>query len=348
MPDGIPSLRRIPRALFAWGLLLVLLSTTLVFPSAARAPDIRHIQGGDMIFIYEQSLDITGLRAGAPVTSLRKYRDDDPAKALLREVAVQDDTSFTPIPEAFAEQYGVYYAFNPGPGAMNSVLVSVPSVSIDAVLANPNHVYSIQGLTIPEDTPIAFKVASVDIASYYHVGALYPATVDLVLTVPGGAQRTSVQGKDFSAMSVSSPVFYTDDPGRPGAITLEGLGAGTYSLQAKWRDPASFDMQAPDSNTLTFSVGRTTTISQTTPAPVTTVITAVTTISTPAPTTSRPTPPPTTATTATTPAVQPVTPTATGGTGTPAPSPTSTPMGAWLAFLAPAFALLPGIRGRGR
>jgi hypothetical protein len=343
MPEIASSWNRISGTILTGGILLLLFSVTLVFPSAARAPDIRHIQGGDMIFIYEQNLDLTGLRAGVPVTSLRKYRDDDTTKALLREVPVQDDTSFSPIPEAFGDQYGVYYAF-PAIGAMNSVQVSLPSVSIDAVLASPNHVYSIQGLTIPEDTPIAFKVASVDVASYYHAGALYPATVDLVLTVPGGAQRTSVEGRDFSAMNVSGPVFYTDDPGRPGAITLEGLGAGTYSIQAKWRDPASFDNQAPDSNILTFAVGGTT-VSRTTPAPVATVTMTRTTIPTPVPTTTLPTPPPTPATTAATPTVQPAPPTP---TGTQAPSPTPTPTGAWLAFLAPAFALLPLHRGKGR
>ena len=72
---------------------------------------------------------------------------------------------------------------------MNSVLVLVPSVSIDAVLASPNHSDSIQGLTLHDtSTPIAIKIVAIDVGSYYHAGTLYPATVDLVLTTPGGAQ----------------------------------------------------------------------------------------------------------------------------------------------------------------
>jgi hypothetical protein len=333
------------RGLLAGGILLLLVSALAVCPSAART-DIRHIGVGDMIFIYEQNIDITGLRTGAnPVTALRKYVDDNPARALLREVAVQNDTSFSPIPESFGGQYGVYYAFNPASGAMNSVLVGIPQVSIDAVLASPNHADSIQGLTVSEDTRIAFKVASVDVGTYYHAGALYPATVDLVLTVPGGAERSSVQGRDFSAMNVNGPVFYTDDPGRPGAITFEGLGAGTYSIQARWRDPASFNSQAPDSNSLSFTIGGTT-VPRTTTAPVTTPMTTRTTIPTPIPSTTPPAAPTTPVATTTTPTPQPATTTT---TGTPVPSPTATPTGAGLAFLAPAMAILARIMGkRGR
>jgi hypothetical protein len=330
-------------------MLLVLISALAVCPSVARS-DIRHIGVGDMLFIYEQNVDITGLRTGGnPVTALRKYVDDNPARALIREVAVADDTSFTPIPETFAGQYGVYFAFNQTSGVMNSVLVGVPQISIDAVLASPNHADSIQGFTITEDTLIAFKVASVDVGTYYHAGPLYPATVDLVLTVPGGAERTSVQGRDFSAMNINSPISYTDDPGRPGAIILQGLGAGTYSLQARWRNPASFDSQAPDSNVLTFSVGKTT--PQATTPSLTTPATTRTTTSPPVPSTTPPTTRATTPATATSPATptspapQTVIP---AGTGTTAASPTATPTGAWLAFLAPAIAILPRMRRKGR
>ncbi|HMA04576.1 MAG TPA: DUF3821 domain-containing protein [Methanomicrobiales archaeon] len=333
---GSPSSReQISRAVVTGGVLVVLLWAILAVPSAART-SIQTIQNGDMIFIYEQNLDITALRTGAnPVASLRKYQDDDPTKALLREVAVSDDTSFSLIPEEFGDLRGVYIAFNPAVGAMGRVVVQLPSVSIDAVLASPNHVDSIAGLTIPEDTPIAFKITSVDVGSTYHAGSLFPATVDLVLTAPGGAQLTTILGRDFSAMHVSRQVFYTDDPGRPGAISLGSLGAGSYSVQAKWRDPASFENQAPDSNIITFTIGKKIAV-QTTPTPVTTPVTTQTTA-----TTVRQTIPPTTTRPVTT--VGTPTPEATTlppATGTTSPPPTPAPTGAWLAFLAPAMAAL--------
>ena len=327
---------KVPRALFAGGVFLILISALLVVPSAART-DIRHIQPGDMIFIYEQNLDITGLRTGGYiVTALRKYQDDNPTKALLREIPVQDDTSFSLIPEAFGDMLGIYYGFNSTAGTMGSVAVNVPSVSIDAVLASPYHSDSIQGLTIPEDTRVALKITSIDVGSSYHAGSLYPATVDLVLTTPGGAQLTTIQGMDFSKMNLSSQVFYTDDPGRPGAITFQGMGTGTFSVQARWRDPASFYMQAPDSNILNFTVGGTT-VSQMTPTPAILPVATLTTIPTPFPETTPVTTPLPPAATTSASTGQPVPPSA---TGTPSPSPTPIPMGVWPAILAPALALL--------
>ncbi|HXW98428.1 MAG TPA: hypothetical protein VEI51_01735, partial [Methanomicrobiales archaeon] len=155
---------------------------------------------------------------------------------------------------------------------MSSVYVSMPSVSVDAVLANPNHIYSLAGLTIPQGTRIAFKISSPDVGTSYHAGSLYPATVDLVLTTPGGGEVTSIQGMDFTGLNLMGASFYTDDPGRPGAITLDGFEPGTYTVQAKWRNPASFVDRAPDSNIYSFTVGKATGF-QTTPTAVPTPVT---------------------------------------------------------------------------
>ncbi|HTY52610.1 MAG TPA: DUF3821 domain-containing protein [Methanomicrobiales archaeon] len=328
------SRSRITPGILAGGILLLLLSALAVCPSGART-DIRHIGVGDTIFVYEQNIDITGLRTGAnPVTALRKYQDDNPTMVLLREVAVTDDTSYTPIPESFGGTYGVYYAWNSANGVMNSALVAVPTVSIDAVLASPNHSDSIEGLSISERTPIAFKIVSVDVGAYYHAGALYPATVDVVLTTPGGAQLTNIQGLDFSRMNVSAQVFYTDDPGRPGAITLQNLGSGSFTVQAKWHDPANFDMMASDSNILGFNIGGAV-VPTTVPVPPVTV--PVTTV--PIVTTIPATPPPTTRlppVTTTAPATLPPTTAVT----TPQQSPAPAPLGAWPGVLSIAVAAL--------
>ncbi len=343
MSDRSLSHPRISCALVSLGILLILLSTPVVFPSAART-DIRHIGVGDTIFVYEQNLDITGLWTGAnPVTALRKYKDDNPTLALIREVPVQDDTSFSSIPEAFGGLYGIYYAFNPTDGAMRSVLITEPSVSIDAVLASPNHSDSIRGLTVSPSTRIAFKVISVEVGSSYHAGALYPATIDIVLTTPGGAQLTSIQGNDFSRMNVSAQVFYSDDPGRPGAITFENLEAGTYTVQAKWKDPVSFDEQAPDSNIYSFTIGGTTVSTTTTSPPTTTAGMTTQTTTPPVPGTTPATSPIVTTTPSTPTSTPPVT---TSMAGTPQPPPTPIPTGTWLAVLSAAFAAPLQLRGK--
>ena len=343
MSDRSSSRQGIRCAPVSLGILLILLSTLLIFPSAART-DIRHITVGDTIFVYEQNIDIKGLRTGAnPVTSLRKYKDDNPTLTLLREVPVQDDISFNPIPEAFGDLLGIYYAFNPTDGAMSSVLIAEPSVSIDAVLASPNHSDSIRGLTVSEKTRIAFKIVAVEVGSAYHAGALFPATVDVVLMSPGGAQLTSIQGKDFSRINVSTQVFYTDDPGMPGTITFENLDTGTYTVQAKWHDPVSFDQQAPDSNSYSFTIGGTTVSTTNPPTPPPVMTTLPTT--TPIPATTPATTPPVTPTATVPPTTQPAT---TPPSGTTAPSTAPMPTGAWLAVFSIAFAVLPGFRGRKR
>jgi hypothetical protein len=345
MSDRSSSRQGIHCGLVSLGIVLIVLSTFVIYSSSART-DIRHIGVGDTIFVYEQNLDITGLRTGAnPITALRKYQDDNPTLALLREVPVQDDTSFNPIPEAFGDLLGVYYAFNPTDGAMNSVLIAEPSVSIDAVLASPNHSDSIRGLTVSEKTRIAFKIVSVEVGSAYHAGALFPATVDIVLTSPGGAQVTSIQGIDFSRMNVSAQQFYTDDPGRPGAITFEGLGAGSYTVQVKWHDPVSFDMQAPDSNIYSFSIGGTTISTTTTSPPAPTAVMTTQPATTLIPATMPATTPPVTPTATVPPTTQPAT---TLPSGTTQPSTTPMPTGAWLAVLSIALAMIPLFRRRAR
>jgi hypothetical protein len=337
------SRQKIPPVMITGGIFLILLSTLVVFPSTART-DIQHIGVGDTIFVYEQNLDITGLRTFAnPVTALRKYQDDNPTKALLREIPVPDETSFSSIPEAFGGLLGVYYAFNPADGAMRSVVVTEPSVSIDAVLASPNHSDSIKGLSVPPSTRIAFKIVAVEVGSAYHAGPLFPATVDVVLTTPGGAQLTSIQGKDFSRMNVSAQVFYTDDPGRAGAITFENLEAGTYTVQAKWKDPVSFDEQAQDSNIYSFTIGGTTVSTTTTSPPTTTAGMTTRTTTPPVPEATPATQPLPPVTPSTPPATQPVT---TPPAGTPQPSPTPMPTGAWLAVLSAAFAAPLQLRGK--
>jgi len=327
------------------GVLLILLAVLLMSPSTARSPDIQHIQNGDTIFIYEQNLDLTDLRIGVhPVTSLRKYTDDNPSKALIWEVPVQDDKSFSLSPALFGGLTGVFYAYNPTDHAMGSVIVALPSVSIDVVLASPNHADVVSGFSISPKTEITFRITSTDVGSSYHAGSLYPATVDLVLTNPGGGQLTLFQGRDFSRINLSSAVIYTDDAGEPGAITFEGLEAGSYSVQAKWRDPASFDQQAPDSNIYYFTVGNRISAPPAT-QPTTPVMTTPAVVTTPAPITQTTSPAtvPSSVTTSPPPTMPPSTPTPAGST---APSPTPTPSGVLTAVLSPALAVLLLLRGR--
>ncbi|MDD1654980.1 MAG: DUF3821 domain-containing protein [Methanomicrobiales archaeon] len=291
----------------------------LAVPSTARTGSIQVIDNADTIFIYEENLDISALRLGAnPVTFLRKFVDDNPGKAVIKEIPVPDDTSFTVYASSVGTDVGIYYAYNPTDGNTGKyVRINEPTVAIDAVLANPYHTDSIRGLNIPDTTAIAFKITSPNVGASYHLGTVFPATVDIVVTTPGGGELSIFQGRDFRGLNISSTEFYTDDPGEPGAFTFQGLSEGTYQAQARWSNPESFDSQAPDSNILTWNIGGTPT-----PTPTPTTPPSTTTPTTPPTTTVTGTPTQTVTTTEATTAPPVTTPGTTPSTTEPGPTPT--------------------------
>jgi hypothetical protein len=286
-------------------LLAVCLLALCAGEAGARGPAINDIQPYDTIFIYEEGLDLTQLRNATtnnPVTELRRYQEDNPERALLKSIPVADDTDFDVVDLLVNREFGPYYAYNPQDGATALVLIREPKLFLDVVLASPNHNELLTGLTVSPNTRIAFRIASPDVGAFYQAGGVYPATVDIVLTTPGGAESTVIGGVNLAGLNVSSTRFYTDDPGRPGSVPLAGLTErGTYTVRAVWRTPAAFDAYAPDSERVTFTVGNRVGVDTTPTATVT---------ATQAPTTAPTTPPTTTATPTVTETATPV-PTAT-------------------------------------
>jgi hypothetical protein len=306
-------------------LLAVCILALSVGQVGARGPTISDIQPYDTIFIYEEGLDLSQLRNATtdnPITELRKYQNDNPDRGVTKNIPVTDDTNFEVQDFLVGEDYGTYYAFNPVDGTTALVMIREPRIFLDVVLANPNHNEPLTGLTVSENTRIAFRIASPDVGAFYQTGGVYPATIDIVLTYPGGAESTVISGINLAGLNVSSTRFYTDDPGRPGAVRLGDLGApGTYSVRAVWRTPAGFDAYAPDSEPVTFTVANRVGVETGTPTPTATVTASPT--ATPAPTTVATTPP-TTAPTATE-TITPV-PTATETTAPATPTPTAAPL----------------------
>jgi len=306
-------------------------------PAGARGPTISDIQPYDTIFVYEEGLNLTQLRdptTKSPITALQKYQDDNPDRGVTRSIPVADDTNFDVQEFLVRGDYGPYYAFNPTDGNTALVFIREPEIFLDVVLANPNHNEPLAGLTVSPNTRIAFRVVSPDVGAFYRTDNLYPATIDLVLTTPGGAETTRIGGLNFAGLNVSSTRFYTDDPGMPGAIRIGDLGApGTYSVRAVWSTPAGFEANAPDSEPVTFTVANRVGV-DTTPTPAPTVTPTTTPTATPTPTT-----PPTTAPTAT----ETATPPAPTGTETTVPAtttPTEAPLPVGLAVVALGLAVL--------
>lgn len=313
--------------------LAICLLALCVGQAGARSPGTNDIQPYDTIFVYEEGLDLTQLRnatTGNPVTALRQYQDDNPERSLIRSIPVIDDTDFDLSAFQVSGEYGTYFAFNPADGATEQVFVREPQIFLDVVLASPYHNEPLEGLTISETTQIAFRITSPDVGAFYHAGGTYPATVDLLITSPGGAESTIIGGRQMSGLNISAPQFYTDDAGRPGPISLAGLQEGTYTVRAQWSQPRSFADNADDSNAVTFSVGRRVGVETGTPTPVVTTPLPTTVPPTPAPTEETPVPTTVPATETTTPAVTtaPTTVETTEPTPTPAPLPLWTGIGA--------------------
>ncbi len=278
--------------------------------AGARGPTISDIQPYDTIFVYEVGLNLSQLRNATtnnPITALQRYQDDNPRKSLIKSIPVADDTDFEVQGFLVGPEYGTYYAFSPADGTTASVFIREPEVSLDIVLANPYHNEPLTGLTVSPNTRIAFRIVAPDVGASYHAGNVYPATVDVVLTHPGGAETTFVGGINLAGLNITSTRFYTDDPGRPGAVRIGDLGKpGDYTARAVWRMPAGFDTRASDSELITFTVGNRIGIDTTpTPMPTATPTAPPTTVATPTPT---PVPTVTVNVTATTP---PATPTPT-------------------------------------
>jgi len=277
--------------------LALLLLAAFAAPVSARGATISDILPGDTIFVYEEGLDITALQntaTGNPVTALRRFTDDDVTKGIVNEIPVADDTNLDVLDASVRGYIGLYYAYSQADGlTTKSVNVRYPEVSIEAVLANPYHAERIEGITIPVGTSIAIKVVSPFVGTDYVAGATH-ASVDIVVTTPGGAEMTAFGGANLANLPVTAQQFYTDDLAAP--ILLDRLEEGTYRVQARWRSPQSFADSAEDSNVITFSVGDRIGVDVTV-TPATTETTAPTTTTTPpAPTAT--TPPVTTATTA--------------------------------------------------
>lgn len=260
---------------------VLLFAAVIATPVAARGTTISEIEPGDTIFVYETGLDLSALRnttTDNPVTLLQRYTDDNPNKGPINTIQVADDKDFDLLDASVGDDTGLYFAYNPQDGITGRVYIRYPEVSIDAVLAAPNHADRIEGISVPTGTGIAIRVVSPDVSTYYRAGDTR-AAVEIVFTTPGGAEMTSFSGNDFSNLPVENAVFYTDDQGMPGPIVLDNLEEGMYRVQARWVSPQDFADYATDSNTITFSVGNRVGVNTTPTTEITTQVTTETTVS---------------------------------------------------------------------
>jgi len=225
---------------------LLLAAALFVAPAAARSPTIDDIVDGDTIFVYEEELNLSSFGA---VTSLNKYSDDDPTKALLNQIAVTTPGDFDLLASAVGGEYGVYYPDNTAVNTSSpNVVIREPTVDLGVVL-NSSRSDSLDGKTVSKSTVIAFEIESPYVGAYYNVGGTSGfATVNVELTTPGGGKITQLGDVVMRGVELNGTRIYVE------SVALDVAAAGTYTAQAKWATPTGFANYATDSNTVTFSV----------------------------------------------------------------------------------------------
>ncbi len=151
---------------------LVLALALVAAPVAARGvagDTINDIDPGDTIFVYETGLNLAALNGTEVTNSLRRYVDDDSAKALLNELPVPDEASFDVLNSEVAGNYGVYYAYNATSGvSTDNIVVRMPSLTTDVRLwsGSTMKAASLDGQTVTKNTEIAFKIGAPYVGAY--------------------------------------------------------------------------------------------------------------------------------------------------------------------------------------
>ena len=97
--------------------ILVVLALVLVVPAAAQETGKRLVQPGETIEVGAEPivLDLINLRKEgtfSPITEIRQYRGDDPAKKLVRGIGVPNDDYFKVNVYTFKGHYGRYFAYS--------------------------------------------------------------------------------------------------------------------------------------------------------------------------------------------------------------------------------------------
>jgi len=235
-------------------LAVILVWFCLCVPEAsARGPDIGDIHPGDTIFVYEQGLDLTRLAVDGSSVAWLVHYTSQVSGSFDNRVPVTDPRSFDLLAEFVDDTYGAYYAWNRS-GLIEGepyVMVQAPEVAIEPVLAS-DHTQSIRDISVPMGTSIAFRISSPAVGTEYHVGSTYPASVNIMITLPGGAQTTSFGGSNLKGIHIDAPVIYTDNV--RSATLLDRLNSGDYSARAEWNTPQAFADYAPGSDPIDFTV----------------------------------------------------------------------------------------------
>jgi len=222
-----------------------------VKPVATRGASIKDVRSGNTIFVYETGLDLTALdgAGGADPLTIVKFVDDNPAKAVIKEIPVPNPAAFDVLASQVGSDYGKYYAVDAsGANSNQYVEIAMPETTLGVVLAG-SHTTSVDGKSVSPETSIAFRIASPGVGtSYVTAAGVSEGQLAIEILTPGGAKVRQLGGITLSPINVSGSEQFT------GAIPLKGVEPGTYSAVTTWITPDWKDRVSLNSNTVTFTV----------------------------------------------------------------------------------------------
>ncbi len=233
--------------------MILLVTLALAFaPVSARGDTIANIANGDVIFVYENDLDLSDIMDGS-VDKLCKYVDDDIEKAMLKRISVSDETSFDVIGSVVDGDFGIYYAVTgTTPIATDYVMIAEPKATLDVVLA-AYPAESINGGMIVNGDIFKFEIVSPDVGSSYKYGSsspyTYPQYVKIEVTTPSGGKTYELDSTNLTTR-VNGTRIYTNN------VTVDTLKSGLYTAVLKWDDNDANDFKeyVDDSNVVSFTV----------------------------------------------------------------------------------------------
>ena len=234
---------------------MLVIAALVVSPAAARDGSISDIEVGDVIFVYENNLNLSGLMGGT-ITQLRKYVDDDKNKALLKYIPVSNEFNFDVIGSIVDDDLGIYYLYDGTVDATKYIMISEPKAALDVVL-DATHADSINSETIVKDTEFAFKITAPDIGSYYKYrnGTTWvsPQTGNIEVRTPSGGKVYKIGDMigDLANVNIDDTQIYTTK------VKVDStMKAGTYNAVFKWNNVGTnnFGDYAANSNYVNFSV----------------------------------------------------------------------------------------------
>lgn len=219
---------------------MILVAALVVAPAAARTVDSLNTT----IYVGEEGINFVG--NFSDIQSLRHYSGDTEDNV----ITVTNARSFDLTASDVDGIYGSYRVYN-ATAANGSIIVRAPSVAVDVMLnqsgKNPSQLKdSVGGKSITRQNEVIFKLTNNLGGFTGYVGPKNNISIDV--TLPGGGVVRQLKTVSLENIPADGANWYSAN------VSMAGLEAGTYTVQAKWPSASDFYGKGFDSNTVTFEL----------------------------------------------------------------------------------------------